>query len=197
MKEVCCGGYHIGVVEESGDLLTMGVARCGATEGDYLGQGNTGDCRQPTRIESLVGRVVHAAAGEIMMGCVTQDDHVYTWGDSDQSSLGIEGRQQHQDVPHIVAALTGKNIQHLRFSFGNSAAVSAGSRLYLWGTEGHKWRTTPGLNTPVPQEFNLGSSQSTCLVLECVVGPRHTLAIAYNRSHQLGGAEASLELCPV
>mmetsp|Transcript_49041 Transcript_49041/g.129575 ORF Transcript_49041/g.129575 Transcript_49041/m.129575 type:complete len:176 (+) Transcript_49041:598-1125(+) len=175
----------------------MGVARCGATEGDYLGQGNVGDCRRPTRIESLAGRVVHAAAGEIMMGCVTRDDQVYTWGDNDQSSLGIGGREQHQDVPHIVDALTGRNTQHLRFSFGNSAAVTADSRLFLWGTEGGKWRTTPGLNTPIPQEFNLGSSESTCKVLECVVGPRHTLAIAYNRSHQLAGAEASLDLCPV
>eukprot|EP00746_Dinoflagellata_sp_MGD_P040526 gnl/MRDRNA2_/MRDRNA2_197952_c0_seq1.p1 gnl/MRDRNA2_/MRDRNA2_197952_c0~~gnl/MRDRNA2_/MRDRNA2_197952_c0_seq1.p1 ORF type:complete len:484 (+),score=73.93 gnl/MRDRNA2_/MRDRNA2_197952_c0_seq1:157-1452(+) len=186
VKEVCCGGYHLGIVTLGGDLLTMGVAEGGWSDGNYTGHGRPWvDTEVPKVIEGFRGNVSHAAAGQIMMGCVTKDGRVFTWGDGDSGSLGIlpmDGADgfawHHCDIPTQVASLDGQGVACLRFSFGNSAALTEDGRVFFWGVEDPKWPTYPGVPSAIPKQLMLPTEGRHGKLIDCAVGARHTLAVA-------------------
>merc|ERR1711920_129293 len=82
----------------------------------------------------------------------------------------------------------------LRFSFGNSGAITNDGRLFLWGADDNKWPTFPGLCTPVPEELAISFRNVPSFIFDCAVGSKHTIALAYDRRGLRAPTEALMQL---
>ena len=112
---VACGGYWVAALCKSGDLYTWGSIGMAGTQGNYLGHGsfnhNGSVMMVPQLLQSLAGQVKHVSCGDIMMGVITKDGRVWTWGDGDNDSLGHGDHGQHVHVPRQIESFGGHAAQ--------------------------------------------------------------------------------------
>ena len=123
-----------------GDGFTLVVTDAGAIfsfgdgEGGALGHGSEEVEVLPRRIEVLAEtgrRFVAVAAGYLHALALTEEGHVYGWGD------GIaNGHGQGQRTPQLVTALAGKRVTLVYADRYSSCAVTIKGELHTWGGSG-------------------------------------------------------------
>lgn len=125
-----------------GEVLTFGSGDCG-----QLAHGTEKsedlEVRYPRVVFSLRDKkVVGIACGGIHNAIYTAQGHVYTWGCSDDGSLG---RMGDENIPILVGGLVqaGASILRVACGDGQTIAVSAKGEVWGWGCykdkEGKKW----------------------------------------------------------
>lgn len=88
VAHVACGEGCTAAVTEDGGLLTWGSGRKGR-----LGHGTEEDERAPKPILGLAGiRVARVSVGEGHLGCVTEDQRAFVWGNGAGCALGQGGK---------------------------------------------------------------------------------------------------------
>lgn len=131
-----------------GEVLTFGSGDCG-----QLAHGMEKDedlmVRFPRIVYSLRDKkVCGIACGGLHNAVYTEDGHVYTWGCSDDGSLGRSGDES---APLLVSALSEELVIGVACGDGQTIVLTAAGTVWGWGCykdkEGNKW-------------FNCGSGET-------------------------------------
>ncbi|RLN86543.1 hypothetical protein BBJ28_00001485 [Nothophytophthora sp. Chile5] len=105
VKQVACGGFHTAAVTETGEVYTWGGGEHG-----QLGHGDKVNKTVPTRIESLVDKlVVQITCGWSHTVALTDTGEVFTWGNGDHGKLGHNDTTK-VTLPKLVDVLEGKRV---------------------------------------------------------------------------------------
>ena len=64
---------------------------------------------------------------------LTEEGHVFSWGDGDYGKLGHGNAATHKTPKQILGPLTGKVIVQISAGYRHSAAVTADGQLFTWG----------------------------------------------------------------
>lgn len=140
-----------------GEVLTFGSGDCGQLA---HGTDNEEDMlvKFPRIVYSLRDKkVCMISCGGLHNAVVTETGHVYTWGCSDDGSLGREGEEE---LPELVTYLAdaGESIIRVGCGDGQTVAVTTSGSVYAWGCfkdkEGKKWFSpdTSSGNTSEPEK---------------------------------------------
>ena len=188
---VACGDACTGALTEGGSVYTFGSGNHGA-----LGHGDKLSQSKPTRVQGLAGKkIVMVAVGGAHMVALSDQGHVYTWGDDECKQLGHGDRglqvQPRQVDPKWFPA--GDAVVFIAAGSKHTAAVTASGRLYTWGgggATGQYETEDKKVPTLVPPDTFQGAS-----VVSVACGHKHTLALTaggqlwacgWNRDGQLG-----------
>ena len=136
MVSVALGLCFTLAVSDAGAVISFGSSRFGA-----LGHGSLESEVLPRRVKAVAElgfRFVAVAAGNCHSLALTEEGHVYEWGDRDANGHG-----QDQPTPQLVAALAGVHVLLVHARNFSSCAVTEKGELYTWGGG-------------YPNSFNLG-----------------------------------------
>ena len=153
-------------VTDAGAVFSFGESVYGA-----LGHGLSTSEVLPRRIQTLAEtgrRFVAVAAGEYHAMALTEEGHVYGWGDGIANGHGHD-----QHTPQLVTALAGEPVQLVYAGNISSCAVAGKGELYTWGCGfsfnlGHRVATIH----PTPKRVE---ALSRVKVAAAAVGESHTL----------------------
>ncbi|EDQ92018.1 uncharacterized protein MONBRDRAFT_55, partial [Monosiga brevicollis MX1] len=167
--QVCAGGHHSAAVSKAGNLYTWGRGGYGR-----LGHGTSDDVNVPTRVAAFPEgiRVVHVACGlgDAHSMCVTEDGHIYSFGDGDFGKLGHgtnDRRRQPERIDFdIVKVVCGSS---------TSAAISLSGALYVWGG-GRRYRLGTGTEAVIWQP-RTAHALNTHKVVDCALSSEHGVAV--------------------
>ena len=157
------------VVTDAGAVFSFGSGHCGK-----LGHGSLQNEVLPRRVEALAGtgwRFIAVAAGINHSLALTEEGHVYGWGDGDDN-----GHDQNQHTPQQVAVLLGKPVKLVYAGGSSSCAVTEKGELYTWGT-GYHFELGHGVATlqPTPKRVEALSGVKVAAAAICVIHTLHTL----------------------
>ena len=129
---VACGGYHSALLTQMGGVYCFGHGGYG-----QLGLGNQLRQLAPMRVPAerfSDERIVMLAAGGYHTVALSDEGHVFTWGDSENGQLGHSDRERHC-VPRQVEPehFGGEKVVFVAAGEFHTVAVTAGGRLYTWG----------------------------------------------------------------
>lgn len=130
VKKVCCGGDHIGVITDLGEVYTWGSNRSG-----QLGLGEVGSAPMatPTRVTALQGKIVkRISCGVEFTIIITNKLSVFSWGKGTSGQLG-HGNKESIPLPKLISALDGKEIVKISCGFHHTAALTEYGQLYMFG----------------------------------------------------------------
>lgn len=134
---VSCGNNYTLAWDNNGDLFSWGCGRHGV-----LGHGSEEDKHQPTKVNYIEGKVIHADAGFAHSGIVTEDGDLYMCGKGQCGALGLgQGRLQaictftriDKPVDVFFKEITCSKGEH----HGHTLALSVTGEVYAWG-DGYK-----------------------------------------------------------
>lgn len=98
ITQVLAGEYHTMAINTAGEVFTWGEGVNG-----QLGTGSTHKEAKPQLVDSLGGkRIVEGCCGEAFSAVLTDQGHIYTWGDSDLGKLGLGQNVSVQYYPRII-----------------------------------------------------------------------------------------------
>ena len=123
---VALGLFFTLAVTDAGAVFSFGQSGDGS-----LGHGVSTSEVLPRRIEALAEtgwRFVAVAAGRFHSLALTEEGHVYGWGDE-----RVNGHGQNQRMPRRVAALAGEPVKLVYAGVVSSCAVTEKGELYTWG----------------------------------------------------------------
>eukprot|EP01012_Entosiphon_sulcatum_P006081 TRINITY_DN12834_c0_g1_i1.p1 TRINITY_DN12834_c0_g1~~TRINITY_DN12834_c0_g1_i1.p1 ORF type:complete len:578 (+),score=69.28 TRINITY_DN12834_c0_g1_i1:158-1735(+) len=149
---------------------------------------------EPTIVDCLLDRkIIQVGCGSFFVIALSEDTTVYSWGLIDCLGLGTveEVRAQYPTetaesvskdkravllVPHVIEALTGKDIVHITAGQWHSCAISRRGELYTWGV-GFQGRLGHGDKEPcfVPQRVGGALTGKQAISVAC--GSFHTVAL--------------------
>ena len=188
-----------------GEVLTFGSGDCG-----QLAHGMDKDedmmVKFPRVVYSLRDKkVCQVACGGLHNAVVTEMGQVYTWGCSDDGSLGRDGEES---IPALVEDMVSKDpVIGVACGDGQTICVTACGDVYAWGCfkdkEGKKWfskdTTNPGASIKRQQDKPMKVS-GLKNVVEVVCGSVYSLALCEDGSAWSWGLGESGELgrqvCP-
>eukprot|EP01041_Mallomonas_annulata_P006089 gene6089-12293_t len=148
-----------------GEVLTFGSGDCG-----QLAHGIENDedlmVKFPRIVYSLRGKhVFMIACGGLHNAVVTEEGLVYTWGCSDDGSLGRPGEET---MPLLVQDIAEETVIAVACGDGQTIAVTAQGDVWGWGCykdkEGKKW-FNPSDTAPVPHK-DISKQQNTPLKIK-------------------------------
>lgn len=64
---------------------------------------------------------------------LTENGHVYSWGDGDYGKLGHGNCVTHKQPERIAGPFLGKTIKYINAGYRHSAAITDDGRLWTWG----------------------------------------------------------------
>ena len=76
--------------------------------------------------------VIFVAAGQAHTGCITEEGHMYTWGEGENGVLG-HGDEHNWESPKIVNAMIGKKPNQIAFGDSHTAICTADGKVYCFG----------------------------------------------------------------
>jgi len=122
-----------------GEVLTFGSGDCG-----QLAQGNEEEnlmVKYPRIVYSLRDKkVIGISCGGLHNAVFTESGQVYTWGCSDDGSLGRPGDET---IPTLVETLASENVIGVACGDGQTLAFTTAGEVWGWGCykdkEGGKW----------------------------------------------------------
>jgi alpha-tubulin suppressor-like RCC1 family protein len=138
---VACGEQHRVVATEGGGVYTFGYGGYG-----QLGHGDEENQLAPSRVpekwfrpkgspEGPDERVVMVAAGFGHTVALSEAGHVFTWGWGGFAQLGHDDEKNHCAPRQVEAGqFGGENVVFVAARRYHTAAVTAGGRLYTWGS---------------------------------------------------------------
>lgn len=136
VRQVAAGGFHTGIVTDSGDLFMWGWNRFG-----QLGLGDRNIRSTPVRLARALfygEKILMVACGDYLTVAVTEGGSVYTYGRGSDGQLWPE-----LDGNQLVPILLPKSMFHgeriVMVAAGNlhMAALSHTGHLFTWGHGGH------------------------------------------------------------
>lgn len=125
------GGDVVAALSESGHLYTWGASGNG-----NLGHGDTTPRNIPTRVGDKDNWATVSVGGSRIMGAITTEGHLYTWGWNSWGQLGqgsFGGPDQHTPLRVGVA----DNWKSLSVSGEFTLAINTEGKLFAWGGNGH------------------------------------------------------------
>ena len=175
---VACGREHTAVVTEVGAVYTFGGGLFGR-----LGHGGEQGQLVPRQVLAVHfngERVVMVAAGNTHTVALSEEGHVYTWGNGGCGQLG------HDEVPRTGVRTPrkldrgwfgGEEVVFVAAGGNHTVAVRAGGGLVTWGEGcfGKLGHDDTG-NRPVPTLVGAGAFGGSAVVM-AACGPEHTLAV--------------------
>lgn len=102
IKQLCLGAFHSAALTDQGDVYTWGDGRWGATGLD-LSRQEVKLVSRPTRVLGLGGarnNVTVLASGVKHLLAVTEDGHIYSWGEGSHGRLGHGDHTTVRRLPH-------------------------------------------------------------------------------------------------
>ena len=138
---VACGASHTAVATEGGGVYTFGNGLFGR-----LGHGDEENQLAPRRVPGAGfngERVVMVAAGGGHTVALSEAGHVFTWGKGEYGQLGHNDEEDQLAPRHVEAGLfapagglggQGENVVFVAAGGDHTVAVTAGGRLYTWGS---------------------------------------------------------------
>ncbi|XP_060527187.1 probable E3 ubiquitin-protein ligase HERC1 [Cylas formicarius] len=167
---------------EAGQYCTFAIHRdglvsaCGKGSYGRLGLGESSNQILPKRIllDSVVEKLSSSKGSDGHTLALTEDGHVYSWGDGDYGKLGHGNCATHKQPERIGGPFANKVVKYINAGYRHSAAITDDGRLYTWG-EGEHGRLGHGDNggrqvpTLVADLFEVG-------LVAC--GSSHTLAVS-------------------
>jgi len=165
---VALGAFFTLAVTDAGAVFSFGSSRFGA-----LGRGLSTSEVLPRRIEAQAEtglRFVAVAAGNCHALALTEEGHVYGWGDG-----RANGHGQEQRTPQLVTALAGARVTLVYAQSFSSCIVTEKGELYTWGRGSHNsFHLGHGVAAlqKMPKRVE---ALSGVTVAAAAVGDRHTL----------------------
>lgn len=133
IRQVTCGGLHTALVTEHGDVYTWGDGRKG-----QLGHPNEPSQKQvPKLVKSLSSvHVVQIACGSAHTICVTDQGHLWSWGNASNGQTG-HGDRQPARVPKKIDAPEARNIVAIACGNKHCLAINDKGKAFSWGCGEH------------------------------------------------------------
>ena len=139
VNKVSCGTEHTIALTFEGKLYSWGQG-----EGGLLGHGNTENCYEPKRIESLAHLIITSVVcGGLHALAVTKQGHVYSWGRGEGGQLGLPANQQTHDAERnelylmtpkrVRGNLDGLYVVQVACGDAHSLALTQMGHVYSWG----------------------------------------------------------------
>ncbi|XP_030752542.1 probable E3 ubiquitin-protein ligase HERC1 [Sitophilus oryzae] len=152
------------------------VSACGRGSYGRLGLGETSNQALPKKVllDSVVKKLSSSKGSDGHTLALTDNGHVYSWGDGDYGKLGHGNCVTYKKPERILGPFSGKTIRFINAGYRHSAAITEDGRLWTWG-EGEYGRLGHGDNagrhipTMVTDLVDIG--QVSC-------GSSHTLAVS-------------------
>ena len=141
--QVSCGGNHIAVITETGELFTWGANRSGE-----LGIGKCSPyVSAPTRVKAFRGKAVtQVSCGGDFTLAVTSNMKLFSWGKGNSGQLG-HGDLQSLASPKKISSLD--EVFQVACGFHHSAVLTDDGRLWTFG-EGHLGNGVEGgMSSPI------------------------------------------------
>ncbi|KAK7097783.1 E3 ubiquitin-protein ligase HERC2-like isoform X3 [Littorina saxatilis] len=169
--DVAAGGAHSACITSSGELFTWGKGRYGR-----LGHGDSEDQPRPKLVEALKNhRVTDIAcgSGDAQTLCITDDDHVWSWGDGDYGKLG-RGGSDGCKIPMKIDFLQGLGVSKVECGSQFSVALTKSGAVYTWG-KGDYHRLGHGTDDHVRRPRRVSALQGK-KVIDVACGSLHCVA---------------------
>lgn len=126
-RSASVGRAHSLVVTERGALYAFGAGCFG-----QLGHGSTEDVHSPKMVGAL-SNVRAVATDEAVSFALSQDGTVFAWGCNGTGELGVGQGGRDEDLPQVIAALSGCIVCAIAAGGGAACAVTTAGELYTWG----------------------------------------------------------------
>ncbi|XP_076258464.1 putative E3 ubiquitin-protein ligase HERC1 isoform X2 [Rhynchophorus ferrugineus] len=171
VQQIEAGQYCTFVIQWDGY-----VSACGKGSYGRLGLGETSNQTLPKRIllDSVVRKLSSSKGSDGHTLALTDNGHLYSWGDGDYGKLGHGNCTTCKQPTRILGPFAGKTIKYINAGYRHSAAITDDGRLWTWG-EGEHGRTGHGDNTsrhiPTMVVDLVDVGQVSC-------GSSHTLAVS-------------------
>ncbi len=162
IKQIVCGGWFICVVDDTGNLYSLGDSQGpDISNGNLLGRGQVGRtgivpsgmtwANYPKLVNfnkyNFVGAIKYVSASTYSALAIDENGRCYTWGDSDGYALGHECDRCHQ--PHLLHAnIRGKDGS---MSYTSGSLCTTTNELLVWG--GKAWDSENAIS-----EFSINSN---------------------------------------
>uniref|UniRef100_H3CDQ7 Alsin Rho guanine nucleotide exchange factor ALS2 n=1 Tax=Tetraodon nigroviridis TaxID=99883 RepID=H3CDQ7_TETNG len=166
-------GEHHGVLLVQGGLVY--------TFGELFWKGLSVPASAPVLEGSLLGKmVVRVAAGGFHCGAVSEQGHVYTWGENTGGQCGLTERGTVSEpspvsvVDHDVTPPAAVRVADLAFGREHSLALSAQNELWAWGSGCQLGLVTTAFPVCRPQKVEHLAGRH---VIQVVCGAYHSLAL--------------------
>lgn len=115
-------------INTAGEVFTWGDGSSG-----QLGTGSTNKEVKPKLVESLSGKlIIQGSCGESFSAVLTDQGHVYTWGDSDLGKLGLGQNVSVQYYPRIIKEMPQCKI--ISAGMAHMAAIDNNGVIFSWGS---------------------------------------------------------------
>eukprot|EP00824_Muranothrix_gubernata_P000565 TRINITY_DN10685_c0_g1_i3.p1 TRINITY_DN10685_c0_g1~~TRINITY_DN10685_c0_g1_i3.p1 ORF type:complete len:477 (-),score=83.46 TRINITY_DN10685_c0_g1_i3:60-1490(-) len=171
--EVACGLLFSAVLTDQGEVYTWGWGEEG-----QLGHDDTESLKSPKLVEGLRGmKMKHLGCGDFHMAAITEEGHVFTWGDGSFGQLG-HGTADQVNAPKQVEALKGKPVCSLACGSGHMAVLGEDGKVWQWG-----WNDYGQLGTNDAMAQKEPTQIKALLVLvvtQIACGTQHTIALTDN-----------------
>ncbi|XP_048243824.1 E3 ubiquitin-protein ligase HERC2-like isoform X1 [Haliotis rufescens] len=172
VRDISCGSSHSAAIISNGDLYTWGL-------GDYgrLGHADNTTQLKPKQVKALAGqRVIQIACGsrDAQTLALTDEGHVYSWGDGDFGKLG-RGGSDGCNSPHVIERLTGLGVCQIECGAQFSLALTKTGQVWTWG-KGDYFRLGHGTDAHV-RKPQLVEGLKGKKVIHVAVGALHCLTV--------------------
>ncbi|XP_050295909.1 probable E3 ubiquitin-protein ligase HERC1 isoform X2 [Anthonomus grandis grandis] len=171
VQEIEAGQYCTFIIHKDGF-----VSACGKGSYGRLGLGESLNHSTPKKIllDGFVKKLSSSRGSDGHTLALTEEGHVYSWGDGDYGKLGHGTCATHKTPRRIGGPFIIEKVIYIHAGYRHSAAITDDGRLWTWGEGdhgrlGHGDYTTRQIPTVVPDIQDVG--QVAC-------GSSHTLAVS-------------------
>lgn len=174
--QIACGRYHMALLTQAGEILTVGYGANGR-----LGHDSDEQLLVPKRVDGPpLCRLV--ASGGAHTGVLDQDLNVWMWGSNECGQLGLtfrrDSKHSFESVPRKLLFFQEKGVCTLHLGARHSCALTLYGLVYTWGAQdagqlGQGDMSTDAL--PLPRAVDALMHRPVVQIVGC---DAHTLAIS-------------------
>ncbi|KAL1506224.1 hypothetical protein ABEB36_005622 [Hypothenemus hampei] len=134
IEQVEAGQYCTFAINQDGY-----VTACGKGSYGRLGLGESSNQTLPKRIllDSVVKKLSSSKGSDGHTLALTEEGHVYSWGDGDYGKLGHGNCATHKQPERIAGPFLGKTVKYINAGYRHSAAITDDGSLWTWGEGDH------------------------------------------------------------